>query len=196
MLPDFLTMAGLRLEAVMDDPELERGVNFHHLTDDVFHSAPIFEQMMASASEELTRRGMDKWPATAIGHVGVELLLDGALVSLGHSLGEYRSAVNELPNTEHSLRFSGSNQSDNANKWRRLALNLPSSRVPEGYADSDFVAARLIGILNGRPYLSVPLSQQPLVFSWAERWASKMPEMAPRLLAQVQDRLGGKWTNP
>ena len=97
MLPDFVSMAGLRLASVTGDTPLERGVAFHHTCDDAFHSAPIFVDLMEQAREELELEGLDSGPAMAIGHVGVELLLDGHLVEQGGVTPGYRAAMIETP---------------------------------------------------------------------------------------------------
>lgn len=189
MLPDFASMAGLRLESVRGDRPLERGVEFHHISDDAFHGAPIFVEMMESAREDLERHGLDTGPAMAIGHVGVELLLDGALVAeQGVTLG-YRAAVDEAAHVDVMLRFVGQEREQGSARWQRMAARLAAAPVPESYMEPDFVADRLIMILSRRPRLAVRSGHEPLVFDWARRAKPWVARRAPELFDQVEARL-------
>jgi hypothetical protein len=189
MLPDFMTMAGLRLESVTGDASLERGVAFHHQSDDAFHSAPIFVELMEHAREELEQLGLDSGPAMAIGHVGVELLLDGHLVEQHGVIAPYRAAIDAAGHVEASLRFAGLEQAQGADRWRRMAERLANAPVPERYTEPAFVADRLILILSSRPRLAVPAGHAGLVFDWAHRAAPQVARRAPALFAQVEARL-------
>ena len=162
MLPDFVSMAGLRLEQVSGDAPLERGVAFHHQSDDAFHGAPLFVDLMEEAREELEHEGMDSGPAMAIGHVGVELLLDGHLVEERGVIRVYRDAVEEAAHVDVLLRFAGLDAAQGSARWRKLAERL-----------------------------AVPFGQEGLVHSWARRAAPKVSAAAPRLFAQVEHRLAG-----
>ena len=189
MLPDFFTMAGLRLEAVAGDQPLQGGIDFHHATDEVFHTAPLVVEMMEAVTKELAGEGLDRGPSMAIGHVGVELLLDGVLVDSEEAMNNYRFALDEIEQTEMSLRFAGLDMDEGINRWRRVTRYLPTAPIPEGYAEPDFVAERLIRILANRPYLAVPKEREDLVFSWARRAAPQIEEKAKAVLTQVEDRL-------
>src|SRR6187431_2746251 len=85
MLPDLTTMAGARLERVHDD-EVAAGVAHHHEIDRAFHGCAPFVRMCASALEELEARGVSRAAARAVGHVGSELLIDGALSTRADAL--------------------------------------------------------------------------------------------------------------
>ena len=189
MLPDFCSMAGLRLETVTGDAPLERGVAFHHTSDDAFHGAPIFVEMMETAREELEAEGLDDGPAMAIGHVGVELLLDGALVDQsGVSVG-YRAAMEEAPHVGPLLRFVGVEVDPGEARWRSLATRLAAAPLPERYTEPGFVADRLIRILATRPRLAVRFGHEHLVHSWAKRAAPVVASRASELFAEVEGRL-------
>lgn len=79
MLPDLLGIAGLR-GVEPRDPEVARGLELHHRTDDVFHASDAFVTLQASLRAALEAGGLQGGPARAVAHVGVELLLDGALL--------------------------------------------------------------------------------------------------------------------
>jgi hypothetical protein len=189
MLPDFVSMAGLRLESVTGDAPLERGVAFHHQSDDAFHGAPLFVELMEGAREELERAGLDSGPAMAIGHVGVELLLDGHLVERYGVLPSYRYAMSEAAGVASLLRFVGLEPEPGADRWRRLCARLEAAPVPQRYTEPAFVADRLIYILATRPRLAVPFGREPLVFDWARRAAPIVAASADALFDEVEARL-------
>ena len=151
MLPDFATMAGVRLEGT-DDPEIAAGVAFHHTTDDAFHGAPTFIELMSDARDVLEAEGVDLGPAMAVGHVGVELLLDGWLVDRPGAEARYRVALDAGRAQLDTLRF----RSDpNGGRVAQLCARLCDAAVPGGYRDPDFVADRLERILSTRPRLAL-----------------------------------------
>ena len=189
MLPDFVSMAGLRLESVHGDLPLERGVAFHHVCDDAFHGAPLFVDLMERAREELEHEGLDSGPAMAIGHVGVELLLDGDLVTRLGVLASYRYAMSEAAGVAVLLRFGGLTREQGESRWRQLCERLEDAPVPQRYTEPAFVADRLIRILSARPRLAVPFGREPLVFDWARRAAPKVAASAEALFEQVEARL-------
>lgn len=189
MLPDFVSMAGLRLESVTGDAPLERGVAFHHTCDDAFHGAPIFVDLMELAREELELDGLDSGPAMAIGHVGVELLLDGYLVEQRGVTVGYRAAIEEAAHVDVLLRFVGLEPEQGGARWRDMAERLANAPVPQRYTEPAFVADRLVRILSSRPRLAVPFGREPLVHDWARRAAPEVSRRAPALFEQVESRL-------
>jgi hypothetical protein len=189
MMPDFASMAGLRLEAVHGDLPLERGVAFHHASDDAFHGAPLFVELQELAREDLEQRGLDSGPSMAIGHVGVELLLDGHLVARNGISSSYRYAMSEAAGVAVLLRFAGLTREQGEARWRELCARLEVAPVPQRYTEPAFVADRLIKILASRPRLAVPFGREPLVFDWARRAAPRVAESAEALFEQVEARL-------
>ncbi len=195
MLPDFVSMAGLRLAAVHGDAPLERGVAFHHRSDDAFHGAPLFVDLQEQAREELERDGLDSGPAMAIGHVGVELLLDGWLVERLGVTPSYRYAIDEAAEVAVLLRFVGLEPAQGEARWRALCERLVGAPVPQRYTEPAFVADRLIRILATRPRLAVPFGREALVYAWARDAAPTVAASAEALFAQVEDRLAAQSTD-
>lgn len=196
MLPDFVSMAGLRLESVEGDAPLERGVAFHHTCDDAFHGAPLFIDLMEGAREELEFDGLDSGPAMAIGHVGVELLLDGHLVARDGVSSSYRYALSEAAGVAVLLRFRGLEAGAGQLRWRQLCARLEGAPVPERYTEPAFVADRLIKILSARPRLAVPFGKEAMVFDWARRAAPTVGAQADALFCQVESRLAAAGAEP
>jgi hypothetical protein len=193
MVPDLASMAGLRLHTVSNPGRLGQllaeGVDFHHRSDDAFHGAPIFVELMDSAHAELESRGLGGGPAMAIGHVGVELLLDGCLVTRHGVPASYRDAMALASAAGEDLNWRDATH-EHPQRWQAMCKRLIHAPVPEGYADPQFVADRLVQILSRRPMLAVEPGNEPLVFEWAKRWIPKVAARERELLEQVEDRLG------
>ena len=78
MLPDFASMLRMRPPRVTSRA-LEEGLRHHHATDDAFHGSESFLEFSRHASIFLGARGLSRGSARAVAHVGVELIVDGAL---------------------------------------------------------------------------------------------------------------------
>src|ERR1700753_2862807 len=92
ILPDFATMLGTRPPAVAH-PELERGVTFHHDTDRVFHDTATFKRLQLEARRTLREMGLPRPSALAVGHIGVEILLDATLADDPRGVAGYLAAL-------------------------------------------------------------------------------------------------------
>src|SRR5262245_25639403 len=82
MLPDWTAWVGARLVRV-DHPGLAAGIRFHHATDAAFHGGRRFAALVREAVDRLRAAGLERGPARGAAHVGIELLLDGALLAQG-----------------------------------------------------------------------------------------------------------------
>ncbi len=184
MLPDFLSMARLRAPEI-ESEELREGVQMHHDTDDAFHGAPSFLRLMHEAQDELEAAGVPYGGAMAVGHVGVELLLDGWLVREHGVDPIYRDALRAEPGP---LRWRERDERPAA-RWRTLRARLREAPVPEAYQEPSFVADRLVRILDGRPRLALDAKSAAIVAEWAPRARPRVEAGAPELLEEVESRL-------
>jgi hypothetical protein len=186
MLPDLLGMTGVRLQAT-SDAELQRGIDLHHATDAAFHAAPIFTAFCAEAIAHLTEQGVERGTARAVGHVGVELTLDGALSGEADLRALYVAALDVAV----SGGLEGKLTIKPAEDLTRLAAGLgrlARAPIPEAYARPDIVADRLRIILASRPRLAMRSKDFEPVRVWAERVRPAVVERSQELLDQV--RLG------
>jgi len=151
MLPDFVTMAGVRLPASLS-PAIKAGIDLHHRTDSVFHRAPQFVEMMADTMDELEDAGLSRGPARATAHVGIELLLDGLLASVPSRVHTYRSAL-AIGN-----RIVDLSEAQDQSWIQSLILRLQQAPLPHGYESPEFVAGRVEYILQSRPRLRLEAS--------------------------------------
>lgn len=146
MLPDFATMCGGRIESA-EHADVTEGIELHHATDAVFHRLPVVTGLMRELDEHLVRGHCARGPRRAAAHIGVELLLDGALTDEPVYRATYLSGlwcdpVLHWRDPETAARFA------------ILLERLRSHGVPDDLRLPDAVANRLHRILAHRPLLA------------------------------------------
>ena len=180
MLPDFASMCGSRLGAISDE-ETARGVKLHHRTDDVFHSSPGFVALWERLRLDLEARGVRSGTSRAVGHVGVELLLDGELLTRYAVDDAYLAALDvardEGVGRAIELRGEGARE-----RFQGLRARLERHGTPRDYADPEIVARRLEAALSRRPRLRILADQ-------AEAVRHALVEIQPLVQAQSQTLL-------
>ena len=153
MLPDFAGMVGARLSSQAQDASpLGRGISLHHRTDELFHGADEFLDLMQDAMGRLTALGVARGPARAIGHIGVEMLIDGELLAREPALAD---------TYERTLAHSGGvdpavfREQSGHEGYRVLHHRLSAHGAPYDYRNVDAVTRRLVRMLAHRPRLSL-----------------------------------------
>jgi hypothetical protein len=184
MLPDFAGMARLRLATAPADPELARGIALHHRTDQVFHEARAFQELSQAVVLDLTRQGVARGPARAVGHVGVEMFIDGELVGDGEVATAYLDALCHVDAIEPLLPDPGARE-----RWWRLAQRLTRHGVPYDYKNPAAVATRLGSILASRPRLALDPGSERIVRSVLPDLQHRVAARLPELLDSVRENL-------
>jgi acyl carrier protein phosphodiesterase len=183
MLPDLVSMIGVRLVHT-SDAELARGIELHHATDSAFHAAPAFIALCSDSIATLCERGVGRGTARAVAHVGVELLLDGALSGRAPERALYGSAL-------ASAADGGLNQlltlapPHGVPRLSAGLARLATSELPEAYQDTAFVADRLRVILARRPRLAMAEGDYEKVAEWAETVQPRVVACSQELLEHV-----------
>jgi hypothetical protein len=173
MLPDFASMARMRPPRV-DHAAVAEGMVLHQRTDDVFHACPGFVALSASVFDALLGEGVERGPARAVAHIGVELLIDGALLAQKPALGPaYLSALAAF----EGLPATALAEAD-ALRLRALHARLRQHGIPYDYESPELVTARLISILGPRPRLCL-----------SARAATCVGRIMPDLKGRVVERL-------
>ena len=152
MLPDFASMAGTRL--AREEPGRERrlahGIALHHRTDDVFHGVPFFTGLVQETVERLTAEGVSRGAARAVGHVGVEMLIDGELLRSPEVAHAYTAALQVGARvTPAFVEPAG------LRRWHLLRERLLAHGPPHDYRDPEGVLWRLTHVLARRPRLAL-----------------------------------------
>lgn len=184
MLPDFSSMAGVRIERVHDH-ELAAGVAHHHRIDHAFHACAPFVRLCASALDTLEARGVSRAAARAVGHVGSELLLDGALSARDDALQTYaralRAALEERASDRVAFRDGALSDDMHA-----LLARLAAAPLPGAYRDPAFVYARLHAILARRPRLALQEHEHEPVRQWLQHTHAGIADVADDIIALLR----------
>jgi hypothetical protein len=186
MLPDFASMAGVRLSPrdargspplqSIDDEQVARGVQLHHRTDDVFHGAPLFSAWVAETMATLSARGVARGPARAVGHIGVEMLIDGELLRQAELGSAYLSALAAFAGLDQATGGTGTDA------LAALVSRLTRYGIPYDYERPEAVTARVSSVLARRPRLALDASAQAVV-------GSIMPDLKARVAVGLPELL-------
>ncbi len=187
MLPDLTGMLGARI-AELPDSEVRAGVAHHHATDAAFHGSPCFARLCAEAIHTLTTRGLERGSARAVGHVGIELLLDGTLSHDKDARRRYTEALAQANQTPLDQLVVLRN-ADHHEVLRRGITRLIAAPVPQGYRDPEFVVARLHHMLAPRPRLALREGDLAAVHDWVRSAKAELVSSGPQLLAEVRAAL-------
>lgn len=185
MLPDFASMLGARLPAV-SDPTLERGVDFHHLTDLVFHELASFRALTREAHGALKARGLERGPARAVAHVGIEILLDVTLGRDATAQAAYLSGLEAglRPELVASVAWSPPE--------RDRLVDLLETLVRRGVVldtSSSIVVERIRRTLARRPRLALGDGDPNHVLDWVESARDRVVISASALVAELHAEL-------
>ena len=146
MLPDFTTMCGARVTGT-SDAEVAAGIELHHATDKVFHTAPVVTGLMRELDARLERGGCARGPRRAIAHIGTELLLDGVLVENE----QYRDAYVLGLEYEAPLLWRDAGDAD---RYGAFIARMRDHGVPDDLKRPEAIATRLQRTLARRPLLA------------------------------------------
>jgi hypothetical protein len=187
MLPDFATMCGARL-AEIDHPELRAGIALHHRTDRVFHASSHFLALCGDARRDLLARGIGRGHAQAVGHVGVELLLDGWLVERPKARETYAAALHCGRHRElgQQIRWL---EEEGRERWRRLHRRLEAHGPPGDYRDPTLVAARIERILRDRPRLALDARRTGIATRYLPELQQAVHARGAALIAELRQGL-------
>lgn len=161
-LPDLAAMGRFRLDGPAGDPAVRAGVAVHHRSDDVFHRHPWFRTNARAVTEQLERAGVSRGAARACGHVGVELLLDGRLLTTADDLAIAAGRA-LAAGAGGELGLDQVVAADRRTAWRRHLERLAGWDLPDDYHRPAAVAARLERILARRPRLRLDPADVPAV---------------------------------
>lgn len=172
MLPDLCSMAGLQLKHAQDET-IAAGVAQHHRVDRAFHACAPFVAACSGALATLEAQGVSRAAARAVGHVGSELLIDGALADRAQARRAYERALElaTLPGTLDGLSFRDGSQ---RHLVCTVATRLSAAPIPERYREPAFVHERLTAILARRPRLALARDDHAKVRAWLEHTAERL----------------------
>jgi acyl carrier protein phosphodiesterase len=182
MVPDFEGMLRVPLLGVTD-PDVQRGIDLHHQTDEVFHRAPRFVSLSAQALDDLAEAGVRRGTARAVGHIATEMFLDGCLAGEPNRVHPYLAALASDANERLQWEDGGAD-------YASLRGRLRTWGAPRDYVDPDFVLQRLRDALRHRPALAILDSEADRVAQCLPSLQQRVQRSAPELLEEVRDALG------
>jgi hypothetical protein len=187
MLPDFASMLRVRPPRVTG-AILDAGMRFHHATDDAFHGSESFLEFSRQASGFLSANGLSRGSARAVAHVGVELVLDGALAHETAANEAYLWALDAAltkPTSSHinwqAVEYEG--------RFQQLCHSLRNRGALRGDASAELVAERLRNILASRPRLALDDAGQSVVRDWIVTTRPLIVARAELIVGEVEQRL-------
>jgi hypothetical protein len=187
MLPDFATMLGTRPPAV-EHTELADGVHFHHETDRVFHEAPTFRRLQLDARRTLREMGLPRPSALAVGHIGVEILLDTVLADDAGGVAGYLAALALAPGDALG-RFIAWNDDALRPRFETLSSVLSERGVTASSRGPGAAALRVTRALASRPRLRLTDGGEAIVQTWAHLAAPIVAAAAGALVGEIQTGL-------
>jgi hypothetical protein len=183
MLPDFATMIGARVPSV-SHPDVKAGVTFHHDTDRVFHDAPTFRTLQADARRILRERGLPRPSALAVGHIGVEILLDSALANDAAGRAAYLEALRAGHPARLGAHMAWAHLTE-AENYARLVVLLEERGIPSEAGGPGAAALRITRALSSRPRLRLDREGERVVREWAVSTAPVVTARADALIHEV-----------
>lgn len=187
-LPDLASIGRFTLARRPADRWLALGVEAHHRTDDAFHHHPWFTDNSGElrAAVETLGRG----PARAIGHVGIELLLDGELIEQQPALRETTDGVLSLADNPLLMMDEVVAPEHRASWNHHLGRIAAWSLTPDHHQPSN-VAERLYRVLSRRPRLAFGSQHLPDVTEALIRQRDAMGHGIDLMVSDVVARVSG-----
>lgn len=189
MLPDFATMSGGRLHGSSHD-DVQAGIDHHHETDAVFHSAPTFVRLCAESAERMERDEVRWGTSRAVAHVGIELLLDGVLLRRGPIVvrDTYLRALRRASPADLGTTLRWRNGASAA-RFDRVLRRLLDYGLPGEIGEPDLVFTRLVRILEPRERLRIEPEHQNAVRREIHALAPDVRRHANTLMEEVRSGL-------
>jgi len=167
MLPDLGAIARIRLrspDAMTSRPgltgggpddaaaaDLAVGIAGHHATDAAFHGSAWFREHNRRLLDALLDAGVERGPARASAHAGLEMLLDGELVGDPQIVIATRRALRAVGDGGEARAAAVTLAApEDRTEWAARLDRLAGSLDPEAYTSASGVALRLQRMTRGR----------------------------------------------
>jgi len=183
MLPDFQTMCGARVASVAD-LAIGAGIELHHATDAAFHRLAPFGALVRELEERLAKAGVSRGPMRAVGHVGIELLLDGVLLDDAGARALYTAA---LAHPIDPIRWRDDGDGD---RFARLHDRLRGYGVPDDLAEPESVAFRVLRMIAHRPLLAPRAAEASAIRAELAAIAPRVRVAAPTVMNALRAGMG------
>jgi hypothetical protein len=187
MLPDLAAIARVRLRRA--DGDIGAGVSFHHACDAAFHETAWFRATNVALRDALVDVGVDRGPARACSHAGVEMLLDGELVTEVEVARHARLVLRTVD--ARADEFGNLATPEARGHWVERLRLIGSSLRPDRYGDARFVAERLHRMTAGRRRIELSEHHVAAVAATLREFQAPIAATAPGVLATVRRDVPG-----
>lgn len=182
MLPDLAAIA--RVRVARPDGELGAGVRYHHACDAAFHESAWFRAANRDLRDALVDAGIESGPARACSHAGVEMLVDGRLVTDPVVDSCARAALDALASDAPALAALAPVETREV--WVERLQTIGRSLDPARYQDVQFVAERLQRMTGGRRRIELRVDEIDVVADTLRSFQAGIAADAPEVVATVR----------
>jgi hypothetical protein len=182
MLPDLAAIA--RVRVARPTGALGDGVSFHHACDAVFHESEWFRSANRTLRDALVDAGVESGPARACSHAGVEMLLDGRLVT-DPTVDSYARVVLDAVRAD-APELGALAPPEARDAWVERLQMIGGSLDPARYRDARFVAERLHRMTSGRRRIELGADQVDIVTATLREFQPGISDAAPEVVALVK----------
>ena len=158
MAPDFVGMAGSRLQQEVSNQELADGIQLHLATDRVFNGHPEFIAIKKKY-RQIYQESLDNGPSRLLADPGTEMLLDGFVLQKNAGTDAYLLGMSAVNNP--GLNFWEAAR--DSLKFGAYCMKHARIGVPDFYHDPLTVAQRLQRRVQDRPKLQFSESKLPFI---------------------------------
>ncbi|NRA33735.1 MAG: hypothetical protein HRU17_10370 [Polyangiaceae bacterium] len=180
MMPDLANM--LRLPSPAVSGELEMGIRVHVATDKSFHELPRFLQAQHSARQHLRQQGVRRGSALALGHIGVEMMLETGFYqdapTWSHYQDSLRSGLEWLNSSPVLWRHQDATERMHS-LVGRLLEHSGDAPTPER------IAYGLERCVQGRSRLEITDADRPAVQAWVQTEMNGLANMAEAFMEET-----------
>ncbi|HEX5585672.1 MAG TPA: hypothetical protein VFZ17_00040 [Acidimicrobiia bacterium] len=184
MLPDLAAMARVRLAPASG--AVGDGVALHHASDAVFHSSDWFREHNLLVRDDLLAAGVDRGPARASAHAGLEMLLDGGLAAdpaiVDATEAAFAAARDDRSTSDAVAALVDDDERD---LWRARVAMIGRAVHPGVYTSTDEIAWRLHRMTRGRTRIELPRDQVDAVAVALEKRQGAVVGQAGRVVSDV-----------
>ena len=194
MLPDLGAIARVRLlpasagHTAPDDAggDLADGIALHHASDAAFHDSRWFHDHNRALRDLLLAGGVDRGPARACADAGLEMLLDGELVTDGDVVRSTEAAFDALtdvgPTRDAAAAAVAAHDRD---RWIERLDRIARTLDARAYVSAADIATRLHHMTQARPRIELRTEHVALVTHALEQYRPRVVSDTSTILDDV-----------
>jgi len=186
-VPDFAAWRRFRMiGAQASGTHIGDGITLHHRTDSIFHAHPSFTDSQRRIRDQLVASNVPRGAARACAHVGIEMMIDGALLRSPDTQRATQRTLGAIGARPDGLALL---TREPAEQWLAHLDSVAAYGIPSGYLSPPMLAERLFRILRGRRRLVLPAEHVETVATVLGAHRNEIVDFADALAHDVADTL-------